>query len=379
MRTLERTATRYRPTVAVVDLGAIQHNVSVLKPARAELMAVVKADGYGHGAVEVARAALKGGAEWLGVALVEEGIVLRDAGIDARILLLTEFPPGSEAEGLRAGLTPTLYSQDGLARLASASKVSGSSPAVHVKVDTGMHRVGLAPDRAVDFVHEVTGVELTVEALWTHLAASEDLSEPFTEEQLERFASVASAVMESGVRPRYLHAANSGGVLGHPRSHLDLVRVGIAMYGVAPGPDLAGVADLRPALSWRSAVSAVRRVGPGEGISYGLRYRTERHTTIATIPVGYADGYPRALSNRGEVLIRGRRRRVAGTVTMDQIMVDCENDLIEVGGEVILIGRQEDSSIPVEEVSAMAETIPYEILCGISHRVPRTYVTGEAA
>src|SRR5439155_3492521 len=343
---------RHRPTVAVVDLGAIRHNVRVLTPERAEFLAVVKANGYGHGAGRVARAALDAGAMWLGVALVEEGIRLRDAGLHAPILVLTQFPPGSEKEALAAGLTPTVYTEDGLARLAEAAGAVGGPVGVHVKLDTGMHRVGLPPERALGFVRAVTEAGLELEGVWTHFAMSEDLDDPFTEIQLRRFLDETDRLKAAGIRPRYLHAANSGAAIAHPASHLDLVRVGLAMYGLFPGPALIGRTDIRPAMSWRSAVSLAKRVPEGEGISYGLRYRLDRESSIATVPVGYADGYSRVLGGKAEVLLRGRRYPVAGTVTMDQLMVDCGDDPVEPGDEVVLIGRQAEQEITAEQVAA---------------------------
>jgi alanine racemase len=366
---------RARPTVVFVDLDAVRHNVALLKPSDAELMAVVKANGYGHGAVPVARAALDAGASWLGVALVEEGIELRDAGITARILVLTEFPPGSEKEALKAGLTPTLYTEEGLHRLAEAAGSVGTPVSVHVKVDTGMHRVGIREADVPSLVSRVQGAGLNVEGLWTHFAKSEDLDDLFTEEQLHRFHRVVDRlVVDAGV-PSILHAANSAAAMWRQESRLSMVRVGLAMYGLSPNPSIpAEAAGLRPAMSWRSAVSLVKRVPAGEGISYGLRYAPERDSTIATVPVGYADGYSRLLSTKGEVVIRGRRYRVAGTVTMDQIMVDCGDDPVEAGDDVALIGRQGRAEVTADEVAAWMGTISYEVVCGISERVPREYV-----
>ena len=358
----------------MIDLGAIRHNVGALKPDRAEFMAVVKANGYGHGAVPVSRTALEAGATWLGVALVEEGILLRDAGLRAPILVLTQFPPGSEKEALAAGLTPTLYTDDGLARLAEAAGAVGGPVGVHMKVDTGMHRVGLAPQRALGFVRAVAEAGLELEGVWTHFAMSEDLDDPFTEIQLRRFLDETDRLKAAGIRPRYLHAANSGAAIAHPASHLDLVRVGLAMYGLFPGPALTGRTDIRPAMSWRSAVSLAKRVPEGEGISYGLRYRLDRESSIATVPVGYADGYSRVLGGKAEVLLRGRRYPVAGTVTMDQLMVDCGDDPVEPGDEVVLIGRQDQEEITAEQVAAWMGTVNYEIVCMVSERVPREYL-----
>jgi alanine racemase len=367
---------RHRPTVAVVDLGAIRHNVRALKPERAEVMAVVKANAYGHGSVQVARAAQSAGARWLGVALVEEGIELRDAGITGPILVLTEFPAGSEKEALAAGLTPSLYTEEGLQRLAEAAGALGRAVGVHVKVDTGMHRVGIDPDRLLPLASRLLEEGLGLEGLWTHFAKADELDDPFTEWQLERFNGVSTMLRDEGVVPRLRHAANSAAIMSRPESHLDLVRLGIAMYGLCPGPELPAGANwkLKPALSWKSAVTMVKRVDAGEAVSYGLTYALQRPSTIATVPVGYADGYSRSLSGKAQVLLRGRRYPVAGTITMDQLLVDCSDDPVEVDDEVMLIGRQGEDRITVDAVAGLMGTINYEVVCGVSARVPREYV-----
>jgi alanine racemase len=364
--------TRIRPTWIEVDLGAIRHNVRVLKPERAELMAVAKANAYGHGDVPVAHAALEAGATWIGVALVEEGLALREAGIEAPILVLSEFPPGSERAALEAALTPSLYTDAGLARLAQA--VKGRPVGVHVKVDTGMHRVGVYPPEATaGFVDRVVATGLRLDALWTHFAgATED--EKTTLLQLETFLGVVDDVRAAGHRPGLLHAANSGATILYPETHLDLVRPGIAIYGVDPGAGVGANLGLRPALTWRSAVTLTKRLPAGEAVSYGHRYRLENDANIATVPVGYADGYPRILSSGADVLIRGQRCRVAGSVTMDQLMVDCGDLAVETGDEVVLLGDQGGQTVSAEELAGLAGTIGYEIVSGIGGRVPREYV-----
>jgi alanine racemase len=365
--------TRFRPTVAEVDLEAIRRNVRTLKPRSAELMAVVKANGYGHGDVAVATAALDAGATWLGVALVEEGIRLREAGLGAPILLLTEFPPGGEKDAMAADLTPTVYTEAGLAALAEAGSALGRAPGVHVKVDTGMHRVGLRPDRAVAFCTDVLERGLGLDGVWTHFARSEEIDEPTTARQLAAFHTVMADLESAGISLRYRHAANTGAAIAVPESHLDLVRVGIGLYGLPPGTAVSDRVELAPAMSLRSRVSLVQRLEAGEAVSYGHRYRIERPSAIATVPVGYADGYPRALSDAGRVLIRGRRYPVAGTITMDQLMVDCGQDPVEPGDEVVLFGRQGTEEISAAEVADRTGTIAYEIVCGVSERVPREY------
>jgi alanine racemase len=363
--------TAYRPTVAEVDLGAVRENVRALRPDHADLMAVVKADGYGHGDVAVARAAVEAGAAWLGVALVEEGVRLREAGLATPILLLSECPAGSEADALAADLTPTIYTAAGLARLADAASARGIG--VHVKVDTGMHRVGVYPPEATAaFLDRVAGAGLRLDGLFTHFAmAGED--PVMVEEQLALFLKVVEDVRAAGHAPRLLHAANSAATILHPQAHLDLVRTGIALYGIEPEPGVGADRGLRPALAWRSAVAMVKRLPAGERTSYGQRYRLDREAWVATVPVGYADGYPRQLSSRADVLIGGRRCRVAGNVTMDQIVVDCGDVEPSAGEEVVLLGRQGNETIDAYELAGLAGTIPYEIVTGIGPRVPRAY------
>lgn len=365
---------RFRPTFAEVDLGAIRSNVRALKPPGSEAMAVVKANGYGHGAVPVARAAIEAGATWLGVALVEEGMKLRDAGLTAPVLVLTEFPPGSEKDALAAGLTPAVYTDEGLSALARAASALGSPVGFHLKLDTGMHRVGARPDRAEDLVRTAIADGLVFEGLWSHFAKADDPGDPFVLRQLAWFLETAERLRAEGLEPSYLHVANSAATVAEPRAHLGLVRLGVSMYGLSPGPKLAGLTNgLRPALSFRSEVSMVKRVPAHEAISYGLRYRLERDSSIATVPAGYADGYSRLLTGKAEVLIRGRRHPVAGSVCMDQFMVDCGDDAVEAGDEVTMIGRQGDQEITADEVAAWMGTINYEVVCAIGERVPREY------
>jgi alanine racemase len=361
----------FRPTWVEVDLDAIRHNARILKPETAELMAVVKANAYGHGDVAVVMAAMEAGATWVGVALVEEGLRLRDGGVEGPILVLSELPAGSEAVALAHRLTPTLYSEASLERLSVAAR--GPVP-VHVKVDTGMHRVGVwPPEEAPRFARRVQDAGLEVEGLFTHFARSEE-DEVTTKEQLDRFLEAADAVRSAGVFPRVLHAANSGATILYPESHLDLVRPGIALYGIEPAPGVGAQLGLRAALTWRSQVSAVKRLAAGEATSYGHRYRIEQDSWVATVPVGYADGYPRQLTNRGEVLIGGRRCRVAGAVTMDQLIVDCGDAEVRVGEEVVLIGSEGNETIEADALGRLFGTIGYEIVSRIGDRVPRRYV-----
>ncbi len=371
-----------RPAWAEVDAGAIRHNASVLAglAAPAALCAVVKADGYGHGSVAAARAALDGGASWLAVALVEEGSVLREHDVGAPTLLLSEPPVEAMDAVVALGLTPTVYTQQGVEAAAKAVASAGAAPlTVHVKVDTGMHRVGTTADGAVAVVQAVAEhPELSFGGLWTHFAVADEPSHTFTDEQCARFDAVVERLAGLGLRPPMVHVANSAGALAHPAARHDMVRCGIALYGVAPSPALAAieaVAGLRPALSLRACVSYVKRVGAGEGVSYGLRRPLDREVTVATVPVGYADGVPWRLGvTGGEVLIGGRRRPLAGSVTMDQVLVDCgDYEGVLPGDEVVLIGRQGTEQITAWEWASQVGTIAYEVLCGIGPRVPKVY------
>lgn len=375
---------------AEVDLAAVRHNASLLAElaSPAGLCAVVKASAYGHGSVAVAKAALEGGATWLAVAIVEEGAVLRGHGIEAPILLLSEPPAAAMDDVVTLRLTPTIYTQGGVEAAAKAVARAGSAGVagvgtapidVHVKVDTGMHRVGAGTEETPAIVRAVVDrPELNFGGLWTHFAVADDPGNPFTDEQCSRFDAVVAQLVEQGLRPPLVHACNSAGAIAHPGARHDLVRCGIALYGVAPSPALAAVQSvegLRPVLSLRARVSYVRRVGAGEGISYGLRRPLERPAHIATVPVGYADGVPWRLGvSGGEVLIGGGRRPLAGSVTMDQIMVDCGDDGgVLPGDEVVLIGRQGNEQITAWEWATQVGTIAYEVLCGIGPRVPKVY------
>ena len=364
---------RSRPAWADIDLTAITSNVIALRElvAPAAVCAVVKANGYGHGAVEAARAAIAGGATWLAVAFVEEGVALRDAGIDAPILLLSEPAVHAMPTTVAHGLTPTVYSVTGV----HAARDAGAA-AVHLKVDTGMHRVGAQPDWLPAVAGAVAESGMELGGFWTHLATADEADkDATTKEQLRRFEEARAVIDAAGLTPEIVHAANSAGAIAHPEARYDLVRCGIAVYGVAPAPALAGRVVLRPAMAVKAEVTHVRRVDAGEGISYGHRYVTQEETTIATVPLGYADGVPRRLGiERADVLIGGQRRPIAGVVTMDQLMVDCGPDApVGVGDEVVLIGRQGDEEITADEWAAHVDTIAYEVVCGIGPRVKRRY------
>jgi alanine racemase len=381
-------AEHWRPAWADIDVDALRHNASLLVRLAhpAALCAVVKADGYGHGAVPVARAALEGGAQWLAVALVEEGVSLREAGIDAPILLLSEPPVEAMREAVARKLVPTVYTLEGLAQWGAAVGDTDAPIPVHLKVDTGMHRVGADPEEVAGLAAAAAAdPRVGFGALWTHLAVAEGVTrddQEFTAEQLERFDAIVETLTAAGYPPPMTHVANSAGAIGVPAARRDLVRCGLAVYGVAPTPALAtavaAAADgngLRPALSFRTQVTYVRDLNAGERPSYGRLRRLEQRSTVATVPVGYADGVPRRLFEQGgEVLIRGIRRPLAGMVTMDQVVIDCGpvgSTPVGVGDEVVLLGGQGSEEITADEWAGLLGTISYEVLCDIGPRVPR--------
>ncbi len=367
-------------SIATVDLDAIASNVRALDAlaGSAQTCAVVKADGYGHGSVPVACAALDAGATWLAVAQVAEAGVLRTAGVDAPILLLSEPGPEEIDAALAMRLHLTVYREETIDTISSRATTVGTAPVpVHLKIDTGMRRVGCEPSRAVELAGRIAGADGVVLAgTMTHLARADEPEVSTTDEQLDRFDDALASMQSAGIDPGLRHAANSAGTIAHPRARYDLVRVGIALYGVPPARSMAGMADLRPALRWTAPVRFVKRVAAGDGISYGHRLTVASDIVVATIPVGYADGLRRRLGSvGGAVLIGGRRCPILGVVTMDQIVVGCgPEDSVEVGDEAVLIGSQGDESITADDVAGLLDTIGYEVVCDLSARVERRYV-----
>lgn len=374
-----RVTTAVRPVWADVHLDAVRDNVRALRAAvaPARLVAVVKADGYGHGAVPVGRAALAAGADGLAVALVEEGVQLRDAGVDAPVLVLAEPVPDAAELVVEHGLTPVVYTAIAIDALAKAVAATGRRDpvGVHLKIDTGMHRVGCRVEEAVELAAKVDAhPELRLEGTCTHLAVADEPSNAYTETQLARFDIGLRTLRAAGIDPGVVHACNTAGALAFPQGRYDLVRVGIGVYGLPPAAALAGLVPLRPAMTVKARVIHVKDVPAGTRLSYGLRYRTWRATRIATVPAGYADGVPRRLGHQGGVaLVHGRRCPIAGTVTMDQLMLDVGDLPVVVGDEVVLVGRQGTEEVTATEWADRLDTIGYEIVCGIGPRVPRRY------
>lgn len=359
-----------RPSWTEIDLDAVRHNVRTFQQiaAPAKVCAVVKADAYGHGDVPVVQAALDAGVDKLAVALVEEAVRLREAGIDEPILLLSEPPVAAIPELLRWRLTPTVYRREFLDALADAAN---GPVRAHVKVDTGMHRVGATPDTAVDLAVRIArDPNLELAGVWTHFAVADEDAD-FTRGQIQRFRGVLDRLEQLGIDVPLRHAANTAGTLRHPEGRFDMVRIGIGLYGVPPAPGID--APTRPAMKIVSHVTMVRTYPAGTRPSYGRRRPLPATGTVATVPIGYADGLPRALSDAGEVLIGGRRHPLAGTVTMDQIVVDVGDADVSIGDEVVLLGRQGDEEITAEEWATKIGTIAYEVVCQIGPRLPRRY------
>lgn len=362
---------------AEIDLAAYRRNIERLARAgRGETWAVVKADAYGHGAVECARAALEAGATGLCVALVGEGEELRMAGVSAPILVMSEQPPDQLEDLVRLGLTATVYNAGSIDALARAASRIGVMTAVHLKVDTGMHRVGTAPTDAVSRAQTIAAHEwLELEGVYTHLATADMPDrDADSQRQVTAMNEVMRDLRSAGITPRHVHIGNSAATLRGlgDASVNSLHRVGIATYGAL---EVAGLgSDLEPVLSLKARVSHVQTLEAGEGVSYGLRRPLARRATVATIPIGYADGVRRGWWEHGCVLIGGKRRSFAGVVTMDQVMVDCGEDAVRLADEAVLIGRQGVDSISASEWAGALGTISYEVLTGISPRVPRRYL-----
>ncbi|MBC7235271.1 MAG: alanine racemase [Chloroflexi bacterium] len=365
-----------RPTWLEVDLDAIAYNVrrlvEIVGP-DVDVLAVLKADGYGHGALKVARTALNNGAKWLGVACLGEAIALRSAGIEAPILILGYTPPWQSRDAVRHGVVCTLFSQEVAMALSQAALDLGSTARVHIKVDTGMGRLGLLPEEVLPFVQTIAGLPgLEIDGIFTHFADADAPELDYTRWQLARFRQVLEALDEAGLKPPCVHAANSAALLRLPESRFDMVRPGIALYGLNPSPHAPLPGDFRRALSFKCQVAQVKELPAGSFISYGRTYRTERPSRIAVIPVGYADGFRRAPQHWGEVLVRGRRAPIVGRVCMDQTMLDVTDiPHVRQGDEVVLIGSQGEETITVDEVARRLGTINYEVISEILARVPR--------
>ena len=372
-----------RPTFAEIDLAALQHNFRAIRstlPGTTEILAVVKADAYGHGFEEISRELEELGVNAFGVAFLAEAIQLRKSGIDKPILLLGGVYPGQERKCIGFNLSTVVFTLEQAQALNHAAGKLFRKAQIHLKIDTGMGRLGIPYSDTPAFLDEVRRLpNLVLEGLISHFASADELDEQgraFTGLQAGRFEQVIAGTRAAGFAPRYIHIDNSAGVLLGNCPDCNLVRPGITLYGSLPSPEFQGAIDLRPVMRMKSRIAMLKWVEAGTTISYARRFTASDRTLIASVPVGYADGYPRSLTNKGEVLVRGQRARVTGTVCMDWIMLDVTGvDGVEVGDEVVLMGTDASgNSIHAEELAAWAGTIPYEIYCGISKRVPRVYL-----
>ena len=371
-----------RPTYAKVNLSAIKRNVTNIKkhlPANTMFCAVAKADGYGHGSVMASKAALEAGADWVAVAIPEEAAALRAEGITAAILVLGPSNRAQWRKGAELGLSMVVTSQCCLKNAISAAEEFGKTMKLHLKVDTGMNRVGVKTLEEADALLNIIEKEdaLELEGLMTHFATADEADKTYTQQQNERFKEFIALVKSRGFSP-IIHAANSGAALDCPELTYDMVRVGIAMYGCYPSDEVCKNVVLEPAMSLHTQISHIKTIGSGEKLSYGCTYTTSHEMRVATLPIGYADGFNRLLSCKGEVLVGGKRAKVIGRVCMDQILVDVTGiENVKLHDNVVCFGRQNGALLPVEEYAALCGTINYEILCALSPRVPRLYYEDE--
>ena len=365
---------------AEINLDAVAHNVQMakanLKPTT-KLCAVVKADAYGHGAVRVAQEAARNGADFFAVALLQEGVKLREAGIETPILVLGSMLPEVAEICVRYDISHAVFDEERLYALNAAALKLHTKAKIHIKIDTGMHRIGFAPTEEnldeIDKIFELPNIEVT--GIFTHFATADEKDKTYTREQFEKFKFMTDGVEARGHKGLIRHCANSGAILDMPELQMDMVRAGIIIYGLYPSTEVSTDVKLVPAMSVKTQVSYVKYLEAGESVGYGRTYFTDKRTKIATIPIGYADGYSRRLSNKGRVIINGEYCNIVGNVCMDQCMVDVTNvPDIKVGDEVVIMGKSGDKEVSCEEIANTVGTINYEIVCNVGKRVPRAFV-----
>ena len=387
--------TFHRATLAEINLDAFRHNLRTIKTIFGRdtaIMAIIKADAYGHGAIQCARAALKEGINYFGVGIIQEGIELRESGISSPILILGGVYPGEVKDLIKYNLSTSLSNATLVNAISKQAKLNGRKTGVHIKVDTGMSRLGVKPEGFSHLLKSVMNAKnLTIEGVFTHLARADEEDFQVTDNQISCFSKVLEEKNISNFSelfitsdPLLIHCANTAGLLCFPKSRFNMVRPGISLYGSLPSSVLnrtlsnllkdKGCTELRPVMSWKTKILQIQTLLKGTSVSYGGRYITQRDSRIATLPVGYADGLNRRLSNKMDLLIRGKRAKQVGTICMDMCLVDV-TDIpdITMGEEVVIFGMQGNAQILVEELATHAGTIPYEILCGVSKRVPRIY------
>jgi alanine racemase len=376
----------HRATVAEIDLSAFRHNLTEIRSLvapKVKIMAVVKADGYGHGAIPCAKAAVEAGTDWLGVAILEEGVELRESGVIAPILVMGGIFPNEVEELIRHDLSTSLSSLPLAERLNQQAEKQGKTVGVHLKVDTGMGRLGMHPEELLSFVEQIQPMKnLRLEGIFTHLSSSDEPDTEYTQLQFSRLVEALTPLKAKGISLPLIHTANSAAILTVADSHLNMVRPGIILYGALPSPALKPTVDamnahdvhFRPVMRWKSKILHINKVPKGTPLSYNRQFTTDRESRIATLPVGYGDGLNRALSNNMDVLIRGQRAPQVGVICMDLTLIDVTDiEGVIVEDEAVLIGTQGEETITADEMAEQCGTISYEILCNVGKRVPRVY------
>ncbi|GAK57238.1 alanine racemase [Candidatus Vecturithrix granuli] len=371
----------HRPVWAEIDLDHVAHNIREFQritPPHTQLMAIVKADGYGHGAVEVAKAALEAGASRLAIAFLEEGIVLRRKELSAPILILGVSAPDTEKAALEHDLTPTICTVDSAQRFSQAAATLGKTIRFHLKLDTGMGRIGVRPEQLKELLEALQHLpNLEMEGVFSHFSKADEKEKTYTQMQLHRYHECLNMIHAAGFRPTIRHLANSAGTMETSEAHFDLVRIGISLYGFYPSDEVdKTTVDLRPVMRWKTRIAHLKMLPTGERVSYGGMFTTRRPTMVATLPLGYADGFRRRLWTKNwHVLVRGQRAPILGKICMDMFMVDVTDIAgTSIGDEVVLIGSQGENTISADDMANALETINYEITCLVGKRVPRIYV-----
>lgn len=371
---MEHNIRFYRPTWCEIDLNALEYNFKQVKTyllPNTKILVCVKSDAYGHGIVPVSKRLVLLGVDYLGVASIDEGIALRKAGINSPILILGMILPSDIKPIFKYDLTQTVCTEELATTLNKMAGQNKKIANIHIKIDTGMGRLGVLYRHAFDFIKKIKRLDyLNIEGIFTHFPCA-DISPSFTQYQIKIFDELIDKLNRNNIHIPLCHAANSMGVIGYKKSHFNLVRPGLIIYGLYPKKNIK--IKLKPVMSLKTKIIYVKRVPSGEGLSYGHIYRTRKNTTVVTLPIGYGDGYPRNLSNKEDVLIRKKRFRISGRICMDLTLVDVGDFKVKIGDEVILIGSDGKDRISVEELAHRSGTIPYEIVCGIGNRVPRIY------